>query len=854
MRSSKMKPYILTLVILSVIFIDNTHAASNQTEFYCSTDYVRITSLTGKLIIQRNNSSCGFMSKDDTQVFAIKTDTLKLHHGDSVEIRSDRQTNGRVFRPPFDSGYIFSGLKEPSIVFNFTNRDDTVMEVDFLQDIASLPLDSDINNDFQITPLEISTLKLEVSKTIPEMVHLEVLGANLSPNTASGGKIAEGVLNHILIPANQTNLTVPVYFNQNSHTVRIKTSPAFSNCSGQFINTKNDHEHEIIGPDANFLNQKYKCVNLFTSAIGGNQAHYEVDFKNFSSLADSEDVLILEDDLSNSRIRIDKSNADQYINQVVVFKGNKLAVTYESPRAITPSKIPFKLQVRAVEFGGLIDKSGVLTLPSGATRIKYVLKPDPQQVATIEFLEGTKLKDLSLEVTTGAGQVATFQSGSYLPPILTANEPNTLMTLVLSGKDVSKLNPVKFYSLQDSCHKISTTLTGFSAQGDKSPCYWTILTNKTVNLKIDYNNLDPSGCLTIKSLTQDKTIYSKCNIKNTNIFPPFNVQQVFVNVSLPSNKTRFEATLSSVSSLSNTILQPQPEVNIVSQGYPVVYAWSSLTQSYILNGTNRSYVLSVNDVDLRSGEILMNGNVPLDLMNSLMAVNTTLNITIDRKGSDDFGHHRGFNLTAKEFDKILVTNTTRNQIITPKNHTNLFVKISSEISSRISYNITFKTTNNNFGVLLIDGRKIGSRTPYSEGANYSIYHGSTSSDTLMIMYSVNKINTTLPEMVIDYKPIACNTTRGDYICDNKTRCVPVDWLCKGFQQCDDGSDLRLKCSSGPAPQPQIIDDGYAGITVFILSVFMLSLGAVIALFGPGLYKALETRFRSSQYSAFVSVE
>lgn len=211
-------------------------------------------------------------------------------------------------------------------------------------------------------------------------------------------------------------------------------------------------------------------------------------------------------------------------------------------------------------------------------------------------------------------------------------------------------------------------------------------------------------------------------------------------------------------------------------------------------------------------------------------------------------------MTASRFDYIIEADTTKQEITTPVNSTSVLVKISSpsqkatSFGKRVQYNVTIGASSHNYHYGVHDSRSVNSPSL----GNHS---GVTTSDSLMIVYRLtDNGNATLPEMKIQYNFLDCHPET-DVICDDFTRCVPNEMLCKGIGYCVDSSDLKISCNStGTIPVPKIIEQGLGGMAVFFLCVFMLILGAIGALYGPDLYKTLESRFRSGHYSTFTSVE
>jgi len=832
-------PLLASLTILLLF----DHAKAGDVNIYpCNDKYDRIQGNRGFLSITRNISTCGFRTQDDNHFLALRLDNLKLKAGDKLEIKPDRPTDNTksIYQPPFQPGYLVSGIEEPTLTFTFNGTDGTTMLVEFVQDLTSLPISADNSNDLNIQLLGLNDVKLEVYKTIQDTIHLQLEGAKMSDNS----------LGHALIST--PNVLLPIASEQ-GQSFRLRTSTVLSNCSGTFTDSKED-THEITGPDARLLNQTYKCVNLFKTTLG-EQAHYEASFDNFLGMVDLDDQLILEDGTgSDTSLSIIKSKSGDYLGRSYNFRGQNLAVIYESPRVVSPSQVQFKLSIRAKASGGIINKQGALVFPKGG-RVRYILQPDSQQYAAIEISNQLKLQDANLTISSENTPAATFAENTLLPPIVMLKDPNLPMVLDFDGKSFSKLaGSIKFKSLVSGCHSLTSSDHGhFSVTTGNSTCYWTIASNKKVNLMINNNDLGPLGCLTIQALSGGKPLYSKCNLGSSEILPIFTLSQCYVNVSLSQSGKNFDATLFPASEAVQSDLGDRKEIS--SPGYPQSYAWSSETETIALNATGKNYLLTFADVDIRAGEKFLIGNQELDIIKGDYPLsNISTSLTIKRSAdTNDYSFHRGFKVLIRNFDRILMADMSKKRFVSGPNVTSLFVKLSSpgptatEFGKFISFNISFASPPQNFSLLTYDDRSMKGHLITS--TNYS---GSTTSDTLLIVYTPEKPNSILPEMIVDYSTKSCVTA--DHICDNFTRCVPQAKLCKGISYCEDGSDLRVVCSDGPAPAPRIVETGVSGVTVFILSVLMLTLGAVSAIFGPDLFKLLENRFRSGQYTTFTSTE
>lgn len=821
----------LALLLSVVINILGVQSATDVKVYECtdSKDFVRLDDPTGIIKLTKNVKECRFKTKDNTSLLAIRTDNLALEKNETIQFSSNGETP--TFSAPFHNGWIINGFKEPELIFNMVNLDKSIMFIEYIQD-SSIPFDVDVIDYATLKPSNIEKVDLLVKKTINNTIHLDIDSE------------------HTLIKENQQ--TIPITFNKDNNII-IKSSIALETCSGTF-DDKFDTTHDISGPDVTNGPQAYECVNIFKTE---NSGHYDVDFKDFLGLVDDADQLVIGNTL------IKNPQDENYKKKLISYEGNKLTIIYKSPKRIAPKKFQFKLTVVAREFGGILENQGDLKF-ANKDQIHFVLRPTIGQYASIQMPANFKLQDVNLKLTSNS-KVVEFGQNIKLPQILALDEQDTDMILDFSGKGLDKLDKkIVFKSLQSHCHKIIQEpgdVVSFSGPITE-PCYWMMASSNNFDLKFDHNDLNPNGCIEIVSQEEDKPIYSKCGLSQNDVLPTFILKQAYINVKLQSKDTRVIASFSSSASKSQITLNPEEkDITIVSQGYPVSYPWSAEKQSYTLSGVNKNYLFSIYDVDIRAGEKLnldseeinKNDLITGDIIRS--NVNTTITLSRSSKTSD-FNQHRGFKLTAKQFTEVYSANITKNQLITSGNSNDLLIKISApgtkkdSFGMRLSYNITIKNVDKNSVLSIYDGRTILKHQIVSPSLV-----GESTSDTLLFVYKNEKAK--LPIATVNYQTIACNTTNDDHVCDMFTRCVPKNLICQNPRQfyCDDGSDVKIQCNGNkPIPPPKIIETGLSGIAVFILCMLMLAFGAVGAIYGPDLYKNLENRFRSGQYSTFNSVE
>lgn len=830
----------LTLILLSISALCLYIGTAFCDELpKCAQPNAHLENNSGKLNVTKNMSPCGFVGEKTSNYLAIKTEDLNLKANEKLSLNPNGNTTQNYeFKPPFDTGYIVSGLEAPTITFNFEDLDNSTMEIEYVLNTGPLPIpiNGDSNNQIHINPVELDKIDIEFTKSIPGTIHLEVSGANIRNGNHP---------KHALIKNSTTTISLDMVSGQ---TVTVRTSPVFENCS-QTYKTINGKDYRLEGPPASDNRKNYKCVNLF--ARDNQDAIFVVDFTNFIDIVDDEDRLIIDDGHSNSTAYIVKANAYEYTGQVRYFKGESLAVVYNSPRVIRPSNIQFELSVKSRNNVVIVDavKSMEFTRP-----IQYVLQPQREEYASIQT-SSLNLKS-NLTIITDKHYQVDFE---VLPPIIAANDAGSSMTLDYTSKSKSS-GSVNYLPLKSNCHRLSTvTSDGFSVTNVTGSCIWTIAPKEPVILRFDYIDL-PNGCLILTQLPSSKQIFNRCNLSPAYVLPPFMIEKAFVNVTSTSNGSRLDATISRSPVSDENKVSLTPVVNIASPAHPVAYPLTDRDTKYTLNTTKKgkAYALSVLDLDLRSGEKLMVENNQIDdvvrrrsgVMNITDKV-TTIRIDRSKVDMNDLNNHRGFALQSEQFDRII--QVTKSPYEAPRNLTSVLFKISTSLKpdtfgKRIKYNITFlPPPKQNFSVSVIDSRVLNGRQIYGEK-----YHDYSTSDTILIRYMATAVNVMLPPMKIEYSLVDCNKTV-DHVCDNGTRCVPKEKCKEGALFCDDKTDMQF-CAGipTPVPAPKIIETGVGGVTVFFVSVIMLVVGALSALYGPDVVRVLETRIRSGQYTTFTS--
>lgn len=813
-----LKPLIILIVTSNLVLCEPLACGSTQQPTH-------LTDNSTKIVINRDLEQCQFKSKDDGRFVAIKLDDLKLTEGESLVINSTK------FEGPFSSGFLITGAVEPTFTLNL-RKGGPSFELWYSQDPNFFSLNCDQNNKVQLISLKVKDLKVNLVKTHKKPVYLR----------ANDVKFNDLNFGHLL--TNESDAVIH-FTDQESQVTELESSAVRADCSS-FMISNNETSVQINGPEAPKLKSNYKCVNIYQIRNDSRQAHVEVEFKNFLGLSDQDDVLTLDD--GSSMVKIDNSTADQFINATTkVFRGRNLVVLYDSPISNQPTEIQLRLTVNLRLYGGFIDVPGPLVFPVKATNVRFNIFPG----ALLKINDSPDIKNLTLKVFEDSGR-SLGEFKRYLPPSLSANNLFTRLILGFEAPHFANMNNLFNVSSARSCNHISSDDSdGWSTLvGNRTSCVWTLSSpykTKELTLKVSPRPV----CVDIRLPDYETPIYQKCSIDPP---PKFIVKQAYVTVISNSTKnSRVDGVITSSSFSPITDLKPSDQISIKSLNYPEPYPVIYQDQVYNLNVTNASYLVVIHTLDLRMGEYLKIGNRKIDnqysshVSGDLVILNNPIKITVYRPSiPNDFMSRRGYEINATRYDLILEADRKKNSIDWPANKS-AFVKIPSPISSssllpfagkRISFRIMPPLTMNDFQVhdsrTIIDKKIIVNST-------------SSTSDTLLLVYKPSPKTPENMNINVIYEYLNCNAT--DHVCDGGTRCVPLSNLCKGKFFCNDKSDLTYSCET---PAPKIVETGLSGTSAFFLSLFMLTLGVIGALYGPDLYRSLESRFHS--YSTFSSVE
>lgn len=789
-----------------------------------SDNYDHIEAPSGFLSISKLLPSCGFLTRDGETFFGIKTANLRMTADDTIQVGSVSGESKTTLRGPFNSDYIVVGVKEAKITFNFNKTENVTQFIEFFQTDRQIPVNCDVKDEIRIRAMNINqgSYVLDLTKSISDPVHIQIIDST--------------VRNYLFVDKPES---IPVYATEPNLNTTLRISPALSECSKIYEVTE-EKSFQLQGPTSRSI-QSFTCANVFMSAMKSDASHFDVDFSDFIGLPNLDDELTIYD--SSSSMKLFGRDAFRYKKKMVSFSGKNLTVVYTSPAQIRPIGIDFKLTVRSKLQGGVVSKDSAISIPTNGSAF-YTLSPPPEERASMEI---DKLSGVQLTLLNENGDNLVLDNLPYLPQTIVATNPGEKLYVKVTTRGKAS-GSIKYKSSKSSCGGILFGSAG-SITSDDGPqnCTW-LLGSKSSSLSVEYNDLAPKGCLEIYSLNQQSPVYKKCDVKNDEVLPKFVLEQSYIKLNLNSNRTKFRATVSQPLVSFIDVSKNNYQHNITSIGYPTYYQWSSKSDTIAKNNVNKSVVLTIADVDLRSGERLLLNNQEIDTtLGDIDVSNKVVNVTVERSPlTKDMSYRRGYKLITTEYQKLILSNnTTQGVIITPKNLTSVLVRASASKGNRLVYNITFGSIVQSIDLKIIDSRSI-------LGGRLSQTNGTTTSDNLIVTMNA-KSNAVLPVMTLVYKQIACNTTI-DHLCDNDTRCVPADKLCKGRAYCKDESDLRVTCSSGPAPSPRIIERGASGATVFILCVLMFTFGVLGTLYGPDLYKNMEGRFRSGQYTTFSSTE
>lgn len=823
----------------------------------------QLTNQQNELEIPTNIRICEFTTAPGTKELMLDTDSLFLAINDKLTITSKNADNPYTHSPPTDAGYLHIGgaYVEPSLNFTFERATTSPMVIKYSVNKGGLIINVDINHNFKIKNVGISpSLDFNFTKTLNETVHIELEPAQLT---------RLGTLGNYLMGYNESNKNI--YGNlENLELIHVRTTIVDKTCSNIF--SPLTKPQELSGPQNTTL--PYQCVNLFKFADKSPQeAHFDVDFANFISLDKDGDELIMKD--SSQRLFIGRSSERDFVKRKISSTGQDLVIIYRSTDIINHNNpTGLKLTVIPENQGGIVRTEQDILLPANILT-SFTLVPDEFACVSLMTTNQKILGDANLTLSSEQSSESKFGPNTLLPPVIGTSKQSEQLIVTYSGKTDLKLH---FSPKGSCCHKLSSDSIGrFSVDGgQKDPCYWTLATGKDVSINFDKNDLSPDGCITIQSLTTNKPLYSRCNIKPNEIIPNFVVSHAYVNVTLPNKDTKFTSSLVTAPAKISLYDDGSSTSYITSPGYPVSYPIiSNEKEVYSLNATKKNYLISVVDLDLRTGEKLQIGKLEID-SKSLVQVgdlfaNTTLNFTLTRPVPQaDLNSRRGLKIAVISIDefKVFSGNTSSNNSIVLNNPSNTVIKISPQKSSskqllpsdksfqveqlqfRVNYAVTSsKALPESIELKTYDGRSIS-------GPESGSLNGSLTSDTMMLIAKATKSGVKIPPLTITYWYSPCNAD--DLVCDLSTRCVPRDYQCKGKFYCNDGADTKVVCSSVvpvPPPPPPAIQNGFGGFTVFILCTLMLTLGVLLSTYGPGIYKTLEDRFRGSgQYNSFTSVE
>jgi len=791
------------------------------------------------ILIKSGTKSCSILTGTGVTFFGLKTDGLVTSHLNFIDIVG----TGKNVNGSFSPGYLLFWYQNQTISFNFDTPSTSDITLEFLRNPSNVTFSFSVKTDLQIRlfGFESQAKKGEklfdavMSKNIENHGHVIILGSLLQ-------------FGHYLMTSQP--LQVPIKVDQSSTgVIAIKFSPVLPECSKYFALDAPEKSQEINGP-TNPPSEGYSCLNLFEATFNAKEAHFDVDFANFITFQNSEDILTLND--GKNSLTIGMADSHDYEKRLINFETKFLSVLYESPGPFQPTRVSFKITVRSKASGGLVTTDRALVLPSSGSSL-YTLIPQAGKVASLNF---KKLTGVQMVLWDDMNKKIRLGDKLVLPPSIVAGRPDSKIYLNIST--VGKVNgDLTFSSLDKSttCGGIFYESAGVMSvkSAQTKTCSWLLGAERSL-LNIDYQAMIPEGCLEIRQLSQSSPVYKKCNVSLDVILPKFQLEPSHVKVTLGQNTTEFEASLSRVVPTFNWIEQSNQK-NITSVGFPINYHWSSQSDTFTLNGVKKSMFISIATLDLRQGEKLLinNKEASNDLTSSYDydISNTTATLSLKRSSStDDFSYHKGFKIVASEFEKYIVADMTKDTVNTPKNLKSVLIKIQGSSNKRISYNVSLSGPEQDYYMSVIDSRTLVGRQVYEEEKVI----GSTTSDTLLVSVTSKK-GASIPALGIQYKQLDCNTTI-DHICDNSSRCVPAEKLCKGKVYCQDKSDSKLLCSSGPVPipPPSPVYKGVGGFTVFVLCVLMFTFGALATLYGPDLYKNMEGRLRSGRYTTFSSTE
>jgi hypothetical protein len=570
-------------------------------------------------------------------------------------------------------------------------------------------------------------------------------------------------------------------------------------------------------------------------------------------MAGPSDELYISD--GSQTLKITDSNSDDYKLLIphISFKGQNLVVVYTSPLQSGHTKVQFKLTVHTRFHGGVVDDFKYkFDIPTNSSASYSLMTP--AETSGDVILEFDKFSGADVTIYNRRNKKFSLTNIKSLTAILPFYKPDDDVSVTFVNDGKSKISGSVSYKQGNGCGGVLFESSGTIAiEGSNKTCYWFMGAQSNV-LNVNFNDLQSGGSLEIYTVKQEAPIFTKNNIGPTEISPPIILNApAFLKIQLGSTQGSFGASVSTATATQVTS-SSSSETNLTSTGYPNYYYWNDQSEKFSVGEKDKQVVLSIADLDLRVGEKftvnateVVDNNIPVDF-----PLTGKVDVYIQRSTSKDFNPHRGYRMTVTKFQKIFSADMKNSSLTIGKNLTSLLVKIPGDPGKRISYSISFSNNDTNREIQVIDSSSLLGR-PVESGERVK---GSTTSNVLLVSLRSTKDKVYLPEVTVNYEQLPCNKST-DHICDGSTRCVPADKMCKGIAYCTDGSDLKVPCSSGPAPPqppPKVIEKGYSGMAVFIISLLMLTIGALSALYGPDLYKNFQTRYRSGHYTTFQSAE
>lgn len=816
--STPLKCLLIAISLVISMTVVRTKELVTTEEFICNSSLALPRDVSmGTIKVDRINGGCRFENPFDPDSFlAIQLDDLLLYKNESLSVHTVKKTV--FYYPPFDAGYLIVGLANPSFELSLTPQNNS-FNLRFYQHKNFLNLTTLKNVKFNLVPVGLSELDLSIDNSYGLTTHIQLKGAKF-----------ETELHDYVVPSDklQANLKIQSFDN---NSVQLETSTALGSCSNFHQMFKED-SNIIIGPNATELRNSYKCVNIYNfnhSLIGG---HFEVDLKSFQ-LIDIDDSLLLDDGFVTSKV--DRSNYNQYNSSILLTRSKKLVLIYES-KFMNPISSQMKIYVNSVLYGGVLNMNQKeLNFPKNVHTIRFQISKGYEVIAKPKC----KLPTNSL-LSIRKGNKLLGQFSSYIPPFIAANDADIMLDFLFNPNTTI-----------DNCFSVSNSTLNCHMIVDEE--YDTlqfgpncVKSNMLIGSKLAYKELTfLSGsmqkfCINITSL-QDYKFTRNCYQPNSLGLPKLIIDQASIDIDGSQMLTQVRA----LNLRKNMNLNAEPLVNITSLGFQTSYPVSTINQTYTLKiPTNLKYLAIPDKIDIRNGESIKINGLEMRLYEDMIINGTAAVINITRPELPiDFGTRKGFNIVLKKYDDILEASQNQTQIVVPKDAKSAIVKIKTTLMQRIQFQIS------NPAALkaIYDGQS----TKHNQIPIPISTNGTSTSNNVILEFQSDK---PLGPIKINYNFANFNSTT-DFKCDNNTRFIPPSKLCTGEYYCLDGKDLLLNCSGVFTPgKPRIVEVGYSGTTLFFLSLFMITLGVMGSLYGPGVFRVIEERVRSGRYSSFTSVE